>query len=479
MNLRSFLEKHRTALLALVPVLLVGTVIRCAFVLRTTLSEFDPWRHLQLLRNLQSGAGFTLFDGQPYIWYNEAWYLLAVWLGGAGGALWVSCALSILSIVLYFVFVLRAEHSLETANATGLLLAAFGPAVAFASTYGAESFALCLVISAWVLATFERSRLAVFAAGALFGLAVVSRLNFAFNLFLFLPFLRDRRRWLPIAGGLVIAPVVTWWSNHRVIEEHAWLFTWDGLATRTSDYGLLSTLVPQLHPAVAAATKTLYERTRPVPFDLLEGGHVVWGNAFFLVAGVLGIALSRRWTLALAGVVPLVFFTVFDHTLSSNFFRHDLAVFPAFFLGIVLAARRFAAHPGRGRPLVVPGVVAAVVVSGARYLRPRPVVPVEAVTPPASLVEHDRYMVNGGFYHPESLAYRFPDKRFIGLPLTPDEFDDFAGQFPEYSEILWHKQFSVQDALLHFLLDTGRYRVEKSVRNEAGAPYLLLTAQRP
>ena len=44
------------------------------------LSAADPWRHLQLVRNIRSGAGFTLFDGQPYIWYSPVWYYLCAGL---------------------------------------------------------------------------------------------------------------------------------------------------------------------------------------------------------------------------------------------------------------------------------------------------------------------------------------------------------------------------------------------------------------
>jgi hypothetical protein len=86
-------------------------------------------------------------------------------------------------------------------------------------------------------------------------------------------------------------------------------------------------------------------------------------------------------------------------------------------------------------------------------------------------------MVNSGFYHPESLAYRYPDKKFIGMPLDPGEFDDFARHYPDYSTILWHKRFSVQNDLLRYLTESGRYRIAETVRNDAGAVYLLLEPQ--
>jgi len=91
--------------------------------------------------------------------------------------------------------------------------------------------------------------------------------------------------------------------------------------------------------------------------------------------------------------------------------------------------------------------------------------------------EYGPYRANNDllFYH---LDVRVdPDKKFIGMPLDPGEFDDFARHYPDYSTILWHKRFSVQNDLLRYLTESGRYRIAETVRNDAGAVYLLLEPQ--
>lgn len=204
------------------------------------------------------------------------------------------------------------------------------------------------------------------------------------------------------------------------------------------------------------------------------------GNLFFLSAGVVSIVLSRRLSLIIAGLLPLVYFTFFDKTLSTNFFRHYLAVFPVFFIGIsvlVQHIRQTAKIPATLAYFLALLLIATVIVSGSRYLRPKQMIDLETATPPQAMLTKDRYMVNSGFYHPESLAYRYPDKKFIGMPLDPGEFDDFTRHYPGYSTILWHKRFSVQDDLLRYLIESGRYRISDTVRNDVGAVYLLLEAQ--
>ena len=54
---------------------LAAVALRVAYLLALEFPTFDPWRHLQLVQNLRDGVGFTLFDGQPYIWYQPPWYL--------------------------------------------------------------------------------------------------------------------------------------------------------------------------------------------------------------------------------------------------------------------------------------------------------------------------------------------------------------------------------------------------------------------
>ena len=72
----------------------IGAAVRIVYVANLEVSSYDPWRHLALIRNLREGAGFTLYDGQPYIFYHSLWYrLVAVfpdslrgeWVAAAGG----------------------------------------------------------------------------------------------------------------------------------------------------------------------------------------------------------------------------------------------------------------------------------------------------------------------------------------------------------------------------------------------------------
>ena len=76
-------------------------------------------------------------------------------------------------------------------------------------------------------------------------------MNLAFNVFLLWPAVRTPRRLAAVAAGLAAPLAATWWRNRGIIADHAWLFSWDGLAARGEDFGLLSTLLPQMHPAVA------------------------------------------------------------------------------------------------------------------------------------------------------------------------------------------------------------------------------------
>jgi hypothetical protein len=149
-------------------------------------------------------------------------------------------------------------------------------------------------------------------------------------------------------------------------------------------------------------------------------------------------------------------------------------------VGIGLVAGALAS---RGRPLAAAAIVLAALASGARAwvppsgpaptLRAAGGITLEVATPPRDLLTEERYMVNSTFYHPESLIWRFPDKEFIGLPLDSDEFDEFQRQFPDYRTILWHET-SIQDDLLRFLVESGRYRIANEARNADGRRYLVL-----
>jgi hypothetical protein len=110
---------------------------------------------------------------------------------------------------------------------------------------------------------------------------------------------------------------------------------------------------------------------------------------------------------------------------------------------------------------------------GAVELIPKRAEPLEMVTPPPALVQENYYMVNSGFFQPESLVYRYPSKRFIGMPLSPERFDDFSSAYPRYRLMIWRKSFNVQQRLLHHLVDSNRLTPIALEKNPYGFVYLL------
>jgi hypothetical protein len=200
-----------------------------------------------------------------------------------------------------------------------------------------------------------------------------------------------------------------------------------------------------------------------------------WDLLLFMLGGVLCLAVSRRIHLLIAAGLSLLYFTLFDRTLSSNFLRILLGLFPVFFVAIGHAVARM--HRLR-QPVVrwLGGVlVVLVLISGRRYLDPPPMDPLERFTPPPELLTGDAYMVNSGFYNPESLIYRFRDKRFIGMPLAPEQFEDFRRHYPDYHLVLWHEP-SVQNRLAGYL--RRRYPVATSAVNQFGQRYFVVDLDR-
>ena len=414
--------------------LLLGAMARIAYLALTELPRFDPWRHLKLVENIRAGRGFTLFDGQPYLWHHPAWYYLSAALPARIGGQWLAGALSLLAVGLVWRWV-RATHPASpwAANAAALMTALFGPLVSFTCHLGPESFALALVFAALVLVSARPGLPAAVAAGALFGLAAAVRLNFAVNLFLFLPFLATRRRALAWSAGAAVPLAAAWWRNHHVIASYPWVFTWDGLATRSADFNALSTLIIQMHPAVREGLRRLHAHLVPVPLWFRGPDGISWGPLLFLLLAAGALVASRRRELALTGFTAAGAFLFLDRSLSANFFRVWLAVFPALIAAVAIAADRIRTHgDGRSRvpALVAGGLVALVLACGVGELLPQAMYPIEAVTPPPGLLAEDAYLVNSGFYHPEAPAWRYPDKRFVGLPLDPAEVDDFLRAFP-------------------------------------------------
>ena len=457
-------------------VTLLAVAVRVFYLWRMDLPVYDPWRHLLLIRNLREAAGFTLFDSQPYLWYSPVWYRLSYLLPGPAPTEWLAATLSAACAPLLYV-VLRLEVGRGTRRAAavgGLLGAASGPLVAFTCHYGPEALALFLTLGGLLLVKGSRGFSGAFLGGLSLGIALVARLSFAFNLLLFLPGLRRRERVLGLACGLLPPLLLTWWRNHRIIEENAWVFTWDGLATPSAGFGPLSTLAVQLHPAVQEALSRLHAIVVPWPEWLRDADGYAWGSIVFMGCGVVGLLASRRRGIILAGAATLGYFLIFDRSMSSHFFRIYLAAFPALFLGVASYAARPSPALGRGSGWLGWGLVGLILLSGAGFLHPPAMYPLEMVTAPPELLGEEAYMVNSGFYHPESLAYRYPEKRFIGMPLGPERFEEFRVAHADYPAILWH-DLSVQDELYRFLLGPGGYVVVREGANRYGRRFRVLT----
>jgi hypothetical protein len=441
----------------LLPVLamVLAAAVRAVFVSVQTTPTHDPWRHLALIENLRRGSGFTLFGGQPYIWYSPLWYRICAALPSTIDPSWTAALLSTLAVAAFYGWLRRVEGD-EGAWAAGvgaLLLASFGPAVGFTCHYGQEALALLLTLAGLLGVAASPGPLVALGAGFLLGLGLITRLNFVFNLLLALPSLHGRRQGAALAAGVALPLSFAWWRNHRIIDAFPYVFTWDGLATRSADFGPLSTLVIPLHPAVRDALQRLHQAIIPTPEWLKEGDILL-----FILVGVACVLASRRWYLILPGVLGLTYFSLLDRTLSSNFFRIYLGLFPVLLGGVAVVAGRLRANGRRWGPLAAWGLVALTVAAGARSLVPPKMVPLEMVTPPPGLLTAEAYMVNSGFYQPDSLAYRFPGKSFIGMPLDPAEFEDFRKRFPRYRFILWH-DFSVQNELARYLERSGEATV--------------------
>lgn len=466
----------------LVLVSLLGALARIVYLAWTELPRFDPWRHLKLVENIRAGHGFTLFDGQPYIWHHPLWYHLCAALPSRIGGQWLAGALSLLLVALVWRWVLALHPaSPRAALSAALMTALFGPLISFSCHLGPESFALTLVFAALVLVCTRPGVSAAAVGGVLFGLAVAVRVNFAFNVFLFFPFLATRRRGLVWAAGAALPLGAAWWRNHQVIASFPWVFTWDGLATRSADFDPLSTLVIQMHPAVRDGLARLHAHLVPVPLWFRGPDGISWGPLLFLLLAAVCLVASRRLDLALAGFSAAGAFLLLDRSFSANFFRVWLGAFPVMLAAAAIAAERLRSGGGgasRVPALLAGGLVALVLACGLGELFPQAMYPVEAVTPPPELLAEGAYLVNSGFYHPEAPAWRYPDKRFVGLPLRPAEVDEFLRAFPGYRAVLWHAG-GLQEDVARYLVETRGYVVVRRAKNRAGLGYVVLMPRPP
>ncbi len=243
---------------------------------------------------------------------------------------------------------------------------------------------------------------------------------------------------------------------------------------RASDYGIVSTVFPQMDHSVQEALRQLHSVIMRSPEWLSQGGIIRWDTILFMAFGVLAVLLSRRFAWIAAAVLGMAYIVFLDSSHSTYFFRYSLGLFPIFFLSFgALADRVRAAKSPRFRWYYA-GFVAFALLSGARLYAPPPMPDLGRMVPPAEVLTESSYMVNSGYYHPECLMARYPDKRFIGLPARPEEFDAFVRAYPGYPAIVWHEEFSVQDALLRALVDSGRWRVTARWTSEYGVHFLVL-----
>ncbi len=456
--------RHAVALTAL------AVAIRTVYLLRLDVPPYDPWRHLALVRNLRDGLGFTLYDGQPYLWYSPIWYVLCAVAPPAIGPQWIAGAFSVLAVPALYVVGRRLAGPTAATVAAGLL-AACGPVVAFTCHYGPEALALALTVVGLALVASRRGTASSTGAGALLGIAIVLRSNLALNVFLALPWLRDPRRAIGFLIGVAVPVAASWWRNHRILGAHPWVFTWDGLATHSADFDWLSTFVVQMHPAVQEGLRRLHETVIPRPEWLVHGGRPNWPSIAFLGTGLVCAIGARRVSLALAGLAPVVYFLFLDTSLSANFFRIYLGVFPALFLSIGLVAERLSARQGRrwlAGLLVLPPLL-----GGAALLVPPPMGSLEALTPDASLLTESRYLVSSGGYCPESLIWRFPDRQFLGLPIDAVELPAFLAAYPAYRAVLLH-DITVQPEVEQALLGDPTWHVTRSALTPGGRVYRVL-----
>ena len=439
-----------------------GLIVRLAYLTFLDVAPYDPWRHVQLLENLRAGLGFTLFDGQPYLWYSPVWHVFLAALPEVFGPDWVATLLSALAVPLFYGFVRTAENR-KVAVTGAMVLALCGPVVRFTCHYGPEAFALSLTLAAlWLL----RARLALVwagLAGLLYGTALIARMNFLFVAPMFVPGLRTPARGLAFGAGVFVPLALTWWRNYSIISAHDWVFTWDGLATRSADFTPLSTLIVQLHPAVSEGLRRLHEIVVPVP----EWTRSWWLIVFVALGGLAGLAARRLWLgLTIAGT--LFYFLVLDTGMSSNFFRIYLVLLPAFAYGVALAGERITRFRAVG-----PVLAAAFLLAGAPMFRPPQMVPLEMTAPPVGLVEDELYLVNSGFFHPESLMRQYPDSRFIGLPIDAAQLEEFLSDYPQASKVLWHS-FSVQDGVREALLARAGTTLVRTGLNDFDRRYTVL-----
>jgi hypothetical protein len=455
-------------------IFLFALILRLSYVTFVEIPFADPWRHMALIRSIRSGAGFTLFADQPYIWYSPVWYYVAACLAEPENVKWLSAAVSALTVPAFSVYLYRkCDGDLKAAAVGGILMAGFGPQVAFTCQLGAEAFALFLLVCALLLSSYGKKSKSAFLSGILLGLSVSSRLQFGPFLFLFFAEIQRLPRRLVFLFGAAVPLLVHWLRNLIVIQNHPYVFTWDGMATSAGEYNWLTTLFVQAHPKVAEACRQLYASIKPLPEWLHTGMRIRWEIIIFFLLTMSCVFYARRFWLIASVLVTATYLLFLDTTHSARFFRIWLGLFPLLFVGTAFAIRKMNAASFHAKRSLTVFLAIVVLACGGVDLIPKRAEPLEMVTPPAELVKENNYMVNSGFFQPESLIYRYPSKRFIGMPLAPEMFDDFSAAYPSYRLMIWRKSFNVQKRLLQHLIDSNRLTPIALEKNPYGFVYLL------
>lgn len=476
---------------------LLGGAVRAAFaVAQGGLGPYDPWRHELLVAAVRDGRGFTLFDGQPYLWYQPVWHVPVAVLPGAPSAVAVAALLSSLAVAAFYVWARAPTWGLTRGAATGAGAAAalFGPWVAFTCHAGPEALALCALLaalaatSAFGPGTAGGSRssgpaagLAALAGGALFGLALLARMNLLFHALLFLPALRGRRRdSLLWAAGAAFPVLAGWWRNRAILAAHPWVFGWDGLALRSDGFGPLSTLIVQLHPDVRDGLRRLHEQILPAPQWWSEGGELQAASIALMALAALAFALCRRLPLAAFGLGSLAYYLWLDATWSSHFFRIYVGWFPPAILAAALTCRAaFGEEGAHLRRWALAAVLALLVALGSDRLRPAPPLDLERLTPAPELLDGaDRFLANSGYHQPESLMARYPDRVFLGMPLRIEDAPGFLAAYPAFRDQVW-QGFNVQEPVLEWMQTEGGCRAVARGRSATGVEYLRLRCSPP
>lgn len=454
---------------------LLASAVRVLYCHLQAVPAFDPWRHLALIRNVRDGLGFSLFDGQPYIWYTPYWHAFCALFPESLSPEWIAAGMSIATVLLWYWWLRSPALRMPTPVATlaSTVLALFGPLVSFTCHYGPESMALFLLVLALAASAWYPSAPTTIFVGIAAGIAVMTRINLALSLVLFWRLLKAPRRLAAFAAGFCVPVAIAWVTNGRVIASNPFVFVFDGIAVDATSFNTLTSIFLQGNTTVSDALLALHAKIMrspewlPVPQSPASYAPVVAVSTL-----VAATALSRQWHYLGAAAAGILYFGLLDRTHSGYFFRVFLGIIPVLAAGVA----HFMASNGAARtgPALRAIVLALVLIGGAQHLVPSRTLPIDAVLPPNELITAESMMMNGGFYQPESVIYRYPNVRIIGLPLRERDFERFKACYPGIDYILWH-DFSIQDSVVSRALTSGEFHITRTGANSWHRQYAVLS----